>query len=116
MGPGESERSGIFVVKADGTADYRWLVDVTPRGPRLGGAYRPGLNTWYSSGSAQPRRVVKTFESLTWSPDGKTLAFSSDMDPTGAFYVYTMPAEGGAPTRLDGTMSAWPNEVSWRPR
>ena len=75
-----------------------------------------GLNTWYSHGSAQPRRVVKTFSSLSWSPDGKTLAFSSDMDPTGAFYVYTIPAEGGSPIRLEATQSAWPNEVLWMPQ
>jgi Tol biopolymer transport system component len=114
--PGESERSGLFVVKADGTADYRWLMDITPQGPRLGGAYRAGLMTWYSSGSAQPRRVVKTFQSLRWSPDGKTLAFSSDLDPSGAFYVYTIASEGGSPSRLDSTQSAWPNEIMWTPR
>ena len=114
--PQESERSGIFVVKADGTEPYRWLVDVTPNGPRLGGALRKGLMTWYAHGSAEPRRVVKTFCSLTWSPDGKTLAFSSDMDPSGAFYVYTISPEGGKPKRLDGTVSAWPNEIMWQPR
>ena len=113
--PWETERSGIFVVRADGTEKYRWLVDVTPQGPRLGGATRPGPHTWYSHGSAQPRRVLKSFSSLTWFPDGRTLAFSSDMDPTGAFYVYTIDPEGGAPQRLDGTRSAWPNEVMWRP-
>jgi len=111
--PQESERSGIFVVKADGTADYRWLVDVTPQGPRLGGVGRVGSITWYSNGSAQPRRVLKSFYSLKWSPDGKALAFSSDMDPTGAFYLYTVPVEGGTPTRLDATLSAWPQEASW---
>jgi len=115
-GPQETERSGVFVVKADGTDEYRWLVDVTPQGPRLGGARRRGLVTWYSHGSAQPRRVMKTFSALAWSPDGKALAFSSDMDPTGAFYVYTIHVDGGEPQRLDGTKSAWPNEIMWRAR
>ena len=114
--PQETERSGIFVIKADGTDKYRWLVDVSPQGPRLGGASGGGLNTWYSHGSAQPRRVVKSFGSLAWSPDGKTLAFSSDMDPSGAFYVYTIPAKGGSPAKLEATQSAWPNEVMWMPR
>ncbi len=114
--PSESERSGVFVVNADGLENYRWLVDVTPTGPRLGGATRMGMNTWYSNGSAQPRRVIKTFENLAWSPDGKKLAFSSDMDPTGAFYVYTISPEGGSPTRLDSTQSAWPNEIAWKGR
>jgi len=113
--PQETERSGVFVVKADGTDKYRWLVDVTPQGPRLGGATRLGPHTWYSHGSAQPRRVVKTFTSVAWSPDGKTLAFSSDMSPNGAFYLYTISPDGGEPHRLDGTISAWPNEIMWRP-
>ena len=114
--PSESERSGIFVIKADGKERYRWLVDVTPQGPRLGGATRMGLHTWYSHGSAQPRRVVKRFCSLAWSPDNKTLAFSSDMDPSGAFYVYTINAGGGDPQRLDRTTSAWPQQIMWRPQ
>jgi len=116
--PQETERSGIFVAKADGTDESRygkWLVDVSPQGPRLGGARRHGLMSWYSHGSAQPRRVVKTFASVAWSADAKTIAFSSDMDPSGAFYVYTIDPEGGAPQRLDETRSAWPNEVMWRP-
>jgi len=116
--PQESERSGILVIKADGTDKNRygrWLVDVTPRGPRLGRAQRHPSVTWYSHGSAQPRRVVKTFTSLAWSSDGKTLAFSSDMDASGAFHVYTIAAEGGKPNRLNGTQSAWPQEIMWRP-
>ena len=111
--PWESERSGIFVVRADGTEKYRWLVDVRPQGPRLGGAIRRGVPTWYSHGSAEPRRVMKVFESLAWSPDGETLAFSSDMDPSGAFYVYTIPTAGGEPHRLDQTSSAWPQAIDW---
>ena len=114
--PQETERSGIFVMKADGTDTYRWLVDVTPQGPRLGGASRLGPHTWYSHGSAQPRRVVKSFSSLAWAPDGKTLAFSSDMDQSGAFCVYTIDPGGGNPQRLDRTRSAWPQKIMWRPR
>jgi Tol biopolymer transport system component len=112
-GPAETERSGIFVVKP-GEKRHRWLVDVGPTGPRLGGAQRHGLNTWYSHGSAQPRRVVKTFASLTWLSDGDSLSFSSDMDASGAFYVYRVPADGGTPQRLDATKSAWINELCWR--
>jgi len=111
----ETDRSGIFAVRADGSEDYRWLVDVRPEGPRLGGAIRLGVPTWYAHGSSQPRRVLKTFRNLTWSPDGKMLAFSSDMGKDGAFCVYTIPAKGGQPTRLHATKSAWPNEVKWRP-
>jgi len=113
----ETEHSGIFVIKADGTETKpygRWLVDVTPRGPRLGRAQRHPLLTWYSHGSAQPRRVVKSFTSVTWSPDGKMLAFCSDMDPSGAFHVYTISSDGGKPKRLNGTQSAWPQEIMWQ--
>ena len=115
--PQETERSGILVIKADGTDGNRygkWLIDVKPQGPRLGGASRYGTETWYSQGSARPRRVLKSFSSLCWSPDGKAIAFSSDMDPTGAFYVYTVSPAGGQPKRLDETQSAWPNEIKWR--
>jgi len=59
--------------------------------------------------------VVKTFVSLAWSPDGRKLAFSSDIDPSGAFYVYTMRPDDSEPRRLDATESAWPNEITWRP-
>ena len=117
--PQETERAGIFVVKADGTdtsPSGKWLVDVIPTGPRLGGARRHGLMSWYSHGSAQPRRVVKTFCSLAWSPDGETIAFSSDMHETGAFYVYTIPAAGGEPTRIELARSAWEQEIMWQPR
>ena len=72
--------------------------------------------TWYSHGSAQPHRVVKTFSSLAWSPDGKTLAFSSDIAPSGAFYVYTMPVEGGEPKRIELARSAWPQQIMWQPQ
>ncbi|MFV2070497.1 MAG: hypothetical protein ACC645_26315, partial [Pirellulales bacterium] len=113
--PQETERGGVFVVNADGT-DKRFLVDVSPVGPRLGGAKRHGMMSSYSHGSAQPSRVVKTFCSLAWSPDGNRLTFSSDMDPSGAFYVYTIPAEGGEPARIELTRSAWPQEIMWRPR
>ena len=71
--------------------------------------------SWYSHGGAQPRRVVKTFASLAWSPDGETIAFSSDMDPTGAFCVYTINPAGGQAKRLDATKSAWPNQIMWTP-
>jgi Tol biopolymer transport system component len=116
--PSESERAGIFVINADrsdGIRGGRVVVEATPQGPRLGGGQRHGLLSWYSQGSAQPRRVVKSFPSLAWSPDGKSLAFSSDMAPDGGFYVYTVSPAGGPPARLELTRSAWPQQIMWRP-
>ena len=64
-------------------------------------------------GSVQPRHVLRTFTSPAWSPDRTALAFSSDIDPGGAFYVYTIYLDGGEPRRDE---ERWPNEIIWRPR
>jgi len=71
--------------------------------------------SWYSKGGGSPRWAVKTFSSAKWSPDGKQVAFSSDMSEDGYFHVYLVPAAGDAPKRLDATRSAWPNQIDWRP-
>jgi Tol biopolymer transport system component len=72
--------------------------------------------SWYSKGGGSPRWVVKTFTAVTWSPAGNRLAFSSDMSDDGYFYVYLIPETGGEPARLDGTRSAWPQNISWQPQ
>jgi hypothetical protein len=72
--------------------------------------------SWYSKGGGSPRWVVKTFSGVTWSPDGKRLAFSSDMSDDGDFYVYVVPTEGGNPVKLETTRSAWPQQISWTSR
>ena len=109
--------TGIFLIDADGTGNQRWLVQAKPVGPRMAETVgHPSIrHSWYSHGSARLRMVAKSFCSLSWSPDGTSLAFSSDMDPTGAFYVYTIRRDGGAPVRLDATRSAWPQRVMWQP-
>jgi hypothetical protein len=39
------------------------------------------------------------------------------MDPTGAFYVYTvLVQENAKPERIDSSKSAWPQRVMWKPR
>ena len=81
--------------------------------PTLGDAV--DRRTWYSHGSSLPHRVLKRVYALAWSPSGRALAFSSDMDPSGAFHVYIISRDGGEPTRLEGTASAWPQQISWRP-
>ena len=104
------------MVKADGTDESRygkWLVDVSPQGPRLGDPIvsASGLQTWYSHGSALPSRVPKTFTSLAWSPDGKTLAFSSDMDPSGYNFLWTVAEDGTYLVRIDESFSpSGPND------
>ena len=114
--PQETERAGVFVLDA-ATGATRLLINAKPLGPRRGEATRRVEQSWNSHGSAQPRRVVKTFTGLTWSPDGQALAFSSDLDPTGAFYIYTIEpdAEYPQPVRLDHTLSTWPQQLGWRP-
>jgi len=119
-GPQERDRAGVFVVKADGSdgggghSVAGGLVDIDAIRPHPGGGRKP-FPSWYSSGSASPRWVVKTFGSLCWSPDGTRLAFSSDMDEDGNFYVYTIPAKGGEPVKIEMTKSAWLQDVMWRP-
>jgi len=107
----ERDDAGIFTINLDG-ADYQQIVSRDAIRPHPGSGRTP-VPSWYSSGGASPRWVVRTFQGLSLSPDGKTLAFSCDMDD-GMFYVYTVPADGGAPVRLDDTASAWPQEVVWR--
>lgn len=69
----------------------RPLVDVGGVRPHPGGG-RKGFPTWYSFGTQAPAWTVKTFHGVSWSPDGRELAFSSDLDPTGTFQIYTVRA------------------------
>ncbi len=103
------------------TTDYGDIIAVfNPGGSVLasGGSWDNNIILWdvkTRQPIGQPLTGHKdTVTSVAFSPDGKTLAFSSDIDPTGAFYVYTIPVEGGKPFRLDATQSAWPNEIFWR--
>ena len=62
------------------------------------------MGGWYYNGSASRRWLPKTFDNVSWSPDGSTLAFSSDMDASGYFFFYTIGADGNNLTRLDATL------------
>ena len=112
-GPQERDTAGVFAVNADGTGE-RFLVRAGGIRVHPGGGREPHPS-WYSSGGASPRWVVKTFGGVSWSPGGKYLAFSSDMSEDGAFYVYTILAEGDDPTRLGTSQSAWLQQTMWQP-
>jgi Tol biopolymer transport system component len=70
-----------------------WVVRVAPDGQPLGSptlvlAGGPFFNT-----------------QLTWSGDSKTIAFNSDRAGDGGSGLWTVPASGGTPMRIDGTTS-----------
>lgn len=112
----ERDNCGIFTINADETGK-RTLVDTHATRPYSASSRGRGPSpSWYSLGSASPRWVVKTFGGVCWSPDGTRLAFSSDMGEDGCFYIYTIWAEGGQPTKLDDTASAWLQQLTWCPQ
>ena len=110
----KEDKAGIFTIGADGR-NRRVLVHVDSIRPHPGGGLRP-VPSWYSSGGASHRWIPRTFAGLCWSPDGRHLAFSSDMGADGAFHVHTIHAEGGPATPLAPTRSAWPQELMWQPK
>jgi len=52
-----------------------------------------------------------TAEAPTWSPDGSRILYVSDS--AGGPQLYTMPATGGAPTRLATNISGYCAEPDW---
>jgi len=112
-GPQERDTAGVLTVRPDGE-DRKDLVIVGAIRPHPGGGRHP-RPSWYSTGSASPRWVMRTFGGVSWSADSKRVAFSSDMDD-GCFYVYTVSPDGGEPKRFDNTRSAWLQETSWCPK
>ena len=120
---GKPQISAIFVVDPneyshlghdDAAANSRTLVRGAATAPHHAGRRDPSfIPSWYSNGSASPRWVVKVFSGLAWSPDGKQLAFSSNIAEDGYFHVYTIAAQGGPPRMVPDTTSAWPQAVDW---
>jgi dipeptidyl aminopeptidase/acylaminoacyl peptidase len=82
--------SGIFV--ADPAADGGMPRRITARDDRAGCAER----------------------SIAWSPDGKQLAFLSDLDRAGQLQLYVAPA-GGGPARRLTTVSGFLADPRWSP-
>lgn len=112
----DTVRAGLFVINVDGSG-HQEIVSKGPRRPRTGGE-QDGKMTgagWYSDYATSQRWVLRSFNGITWSPDSAQIAFSSDMDESGDFYVYTIPAAGGDATRIDVTRSAWAQWCTWSP-
>ena len=104
--------------KQQRTITHKRVINATAIAPRPGGGahFQPGYPSWYAFGSAAPVHLLKRFHGLSWSADGKSLAFSSDMDPSGAFFVYTMAVDVGSaskPVKIPDSSSAWPQQVVW---
>ena len=99
-------KAGIFTIASDGTK-MRELVAMEAIKPYPGGEARGHVlkGGWYFNGSASRRWLLYTFKDVSWSPDGNRIAFSSDMDSSGYFFMYTVPKDGGGATRLNATFS-----------
>ena len=112
----DSVRAGLFIINADGSG-HQEIVSKGPWRPRTGGEHNGKMKGagWYSDYSTSQRWVLRSFNSIAWSPDSARIAFSSDMDESGDFYVYTISADGGDVTRLDVTRSAWEQWSAWSP-
>ena len=109
---GELGQTGILVLRADGTGRRNLALGTAVQPYAANGAEEGPEANWYSATAASPRWVLKTFTGVSWSADGTTVAFSSDMDG-GSYHVYTVPIDGGDPKRLDITRSTWPQTTAW---
>ena len=67
----------------------------------------------------EPRRVAElmgTEYNLTWSPDGKQLAFTSNLGVrTGPERIYVIDVNGGEPRNILGDWQYEPGSVEWMP-
>ncbi len=63
-----------------------------------------------------PRKVAEWMgaeSALTWSPDGKTLAFIGRPARTKSARIYTVPVAGGEPKNLLGDWQFEPSDMDW---
>ncbi|MGH9560708.1 MAG: TolB family protein, partial [Terracidiphilus sp.] len=93
--------------------DARWIA-YTVTTPDVD-ANRNASNIWIVSASGgDDRQLTRSGKDQRprWSPDGKTLAFLSSRD--GAAQIYSIPLEGGEPTRITSLSTGVDNEL-WSP-
>jgi dipeptidyl aminopeptidase/acylaminoacyl peptidase len=65
-----------------------------------------------------PRRLTSqagTEGNLAWSPDGKSITFTSRSSRTGSSRLFTIPVAGGTPVNLVGTWQNEPQQYWWTP-
>ena len=93
--------------------DARWVA-YTVATPDID-ANRNASNVWIvSMAGGDARQLTRSGKDQRprWSPDGKTLVFLSSRD--GASQVYSIPLEGGEPTRITSISTGADNEL-WSP-
>ena len=85
-----------------GASTPLWLRDVkiSPDGQTIAFCYKGDIYTVPASGGGATRlTTLASYEQTpVWSPDGKSIAFSSDR--YGNFDIFVMPSAGGSATRL----------------
>ena len=90
------------VTLSAGAATPLWMRDVkiSPDGKTIAFTYKGDIYTVPVTGGTARRLTTSTsFESTPiWSPDGKTIAFASDLE--GGQDIYVMSAEGGEAKRI----------------
>jgi dipeptidyl aminopeptidase/acylaminoacyl peptidase len=71
-----------------------------------------------SVGGGTPRRLtsqVGAEGNLAWSPDGRSITFTSAASRTASTRLYMVPASGGAPVNLVGSWQYEPQQYWWTP-
>jgi Tol biopolymer transport system component len=99
-------KSGVFVACRE-PIGLQELVAVEPLKPKPGGdvpRYQL-VGGWYWDGNASRRWLTRRFDSVEWSPDGRRIAFRSDLDPSGYDFLYTVGDDGRDLVRMEESLN-----------